>query len=209
MAELQADAGELLTDLRELAHGIHPPVLSDGGLVAAVESRAGRLPLDVTVRADDALRVRRLDADVEAAYFVICEALTNVVKHANASRALVNIAAVNGHLSLLVRDDGTGQGAAVGYGQGLTNLRGRVEALGGRFRVDGRPGGGNQRVRGPAGRGRRCLTRCGSSSPRTTTSFARAPAGCPRIQARSTSSPPSATRKSCATRSGGSLHKQY
>jgi signal transduction histidine kinase len=70
MAELKADAGELLTDLRELAHGIHPPVLSDGGLVAAVESRAGRLPLDVTVRADDALRVRRLDADVEAAYFV-------------------------------------------------------------------------------------------------------------------------------------------
>jgi signal transduction histidine kinase len=54
----------------------------------------------------------------------------------------VNIAAVNGHLSLLVRDDGTGQGAAVGHGQGLTNLHGRVEALGGRFRVDGRPGGG-------------------------------------------------------------------
>lgn len=143
LSELQADAGELLTDLRELAHGIHPPVLSDGGLVAAVEARAGRLPVDVTVRADDALRARRLDADVEAAaYFVICEALTNVVKHANATEAVVSIAALNGHLSLLVRDDGAGQGAAVGNGQGLTNLRDRVEALGGRFRVDCRPAGG-------------------------------------------------------------------
>jgi signal transduction histidine kinase len=143
LAELQSDVGELLTDLRELAHGIHPPVLSDGGLVAAIEARADRLPLEVTVRADDALRVRRLDAEVEAAvYFVICEALTNVVKHANANEALVSISAVNGHLSLLVRDDGKGREAAVGNGQGLTNLRDRVEALGGRFRVDGRPGEG-------------------------------------------------------------------
>jgi signal transduction histidine kinase len=143
LAELQSDTGELLTDLRELAHGIHPPVLSDRGLVAAVEARAGRLPLDVTIRADDALRVQRLDADVEAAaYFVICEALTNVVKHANAKEALVSISAVNGHLSLLVRDDGSGQGAPATNGQGLTNLRDRVEALGGRFRVDGRRRGG-------------------------------------------------------------------
>jgi len=143
LAELQHDAGELLIDLRELAHGIHPPVLSDGGLVAAVEARAGRLPLDVTVRADDALRVRRLDADVEAAaYFVICEALTNVVKHARASGALVRISAVNGTLSLLVRDNGIGRGRAVGNGQGLTNLRDRVEALGGRFQVDDGAGEG-------------------------------------------------------------------
>jgi signal transduction histidine kinase len=143
LAELQTDAGELLIDLRELAHGIHPPVLSDGGLVAAVEARAGRLPLEVTVRADDALREGRFDADVEAAaYFVICEALTNVVKHANANEALVSISAVNGHLSLLIRDNGKGRETAVGNGHGLTNLRDRVEALGGRFRVDGRPGGG-------------------------------------------------------------------
>jgi signal transduction histidine kinase len=143
LAELQADAGELLADLRELAHGIHPPVLSDGGLVAAVEARAGRLPLDVTVRADEALRSRRLDADVEAAaYFVICEALTNVVKHARAERALVQMSAVNGELSLLVHDDGTGLSATNGNGQGLTNLRDRVEAVGGHLRVDGRPGEG-------------------------------------------------------------------
>jgi Histidine kinase-, DNA gyrase B-, and HSP90-like ATPase len=75
-------------------------------------------------------------------HFVICEALTNVVKHAYANVALVSITAVNGHLSLLVRDDGKGREAAVGNGQGLTNLRDRVEALGGRFRVDGRPGEG-------------------------------------------------------------------
>jgi signal transduction histidine kinase len=143
LAELQADAGELLADLRELAHGIHPPVLSDGGLVAAVEARAGRLPLDVTVRADEELRSRRLDADVEAAaYFVICEALTNVIKHASAERALVHMAAVNGGLSLLVHDDGTGFSTSNGNGQGLTNLRDRVEAVGGRLRVDGRPGEG-------------------------------------------------------------------
>jgi signal transduction histidine kinase len=143
LAELQADAGELLADLRELAHGIHPPVLSDGGLVAAVEARAGRLPLDVTVRADEALRSRRLDADVEAAaYFVICEALTNVIKHARAERALVQMSALNGELSLLVHDDGTGLSTTNGNGQGLTNLRDRVEAVGGHLRVDGRPGEG-------------------------------------------------------------------
>jgi hypothetical protein len=143
LAELQADAGELLADLRELAHGIHSPVLSDGGLVAAVEARAGRLPLDVTVRADEALRSRRLDADVEAAaYFVICEALTNVIKHARAERALVHMSAVNGELSLLVHDDGTGLSTTNGNGQGLTNLRDRVDAVGGRLRVDGRPGEG-------------------------------------------------------------------
>ena len=143
LAELQADAGELLADLRELAHGIHPPVLSDGGLVAAVEARASRLPLDVVVSADDALRVRRFDADVEAAaYFVICEALTNVVKHAEADGARVRISAVDGQLSLVVRDDGAGLGTANGRGHGLTNLRDRVEAVGGVLRVDGRPGEG-------------------------------------------------------------------
>jgi len=141
LAELQSDAGELLIDLRDLAHGIHPPVLSDGGLVAAVNARADRLLLDVSVRADEAVRARRFDADVEAAaYFVICEALTNVVKHAHAHEVLVSISAVNGHLALMVRDDGTGMGR--GTGQGLTNLRDRVEALGGRLRLDPAPTGG-------------------------------------------------------------------
>ncbi|HEY3260989.1 MAG TPA: sensor histidine kinase [Pseudonocardiaceae bacterium] len=149
LAEVQADATELLADLRELAHGIHPPVLSDRGLVEAIETRADRLPIAVEVLAAPALRERRFGEEVEgAAYFVVCEALTNVVKHAAASTAVVELAATNGHLSILVRDDGTGAGAAAGSiyanGHGLTNLRDRVEALGGSLRIDGNPGTGTQ-----------------------------------------------------------------
>lgn len=147
LTELQSDAGELLTDLRELAHGIHPPVLSDGGLVAAVEARVGRLPLDVTVHADADVRARRLGPDVEAAaYFVVCEALTNVVKHARAASAAVDVATVDGSLTLRITDDGTGDRCTLssGSGTGLTNLRDRVEALGGRLHVDARPGEGTR-----------------------------------------------------------------
>ena len=143
LAETQADAGDLLSDLRELAHGIHPPVLTDGGLVAAVEARAGRLPLGVTVRADLSTRTRRFGADVEAAaYFVACEALTNVVKHAGASQAVVSLTADDGLLRLQVRDDGAGLNGSGGKGHGLTNLRDRVEALGGQLLVEGGDGGG-------------------------------------------------------------------
>ena len=143
LVETQADASELLTDLRELAHGIHPPVLTDGGLVAAVEARAGRMPLGVTVQADDTIRHRRFAADVEAAaYFVACEALTNVVKHADAADAVVTLTAGNGRLRLQVSDDGAGVNGSGGKGQGLTNLRDRVEALGGQLTVEPGPGGG-------------------------------------------------------------------
>ncbi len=143
LAELQSDARELMADLRDLAHGIHPPVLSDGGLVAAVEARTARLTLATAVTADEGLRVRRFDPDVEAAaYFVVCEALTNVVKHARAGAVEVELSATNGHLSLRVRDDGEGTPTVNGSGQGLTNLRDRVEALGGRLRVDSAPGEG-------------------------------------------------------------------
>jgi signal transduction histidine kinase len=153
--ELQGDARNLLADLRELAHGIHPPVLSDQGLVVAVEARADRLPLEVRVHADAALRAGRLDAEVEgAAYFVICEALTNVVKHSAAHRAGVDLSTKDGRLSVVVRDDGVGLGAANGHGHGLTNLRDRVEALGGRLDVDSEPGAGTSvRAELPAGAG--------------------------------------------------------
>jgi signal transduction histidine kinase len=152
--ELQGDARDLLTDLRELAHGIHPPVLSDQGLVVAVQARADRLPLEVRVHADAALRAGRLDAEVEgAAYFVICEALTNVVKHADAHSAGIEMSTKDGQLSVRVRDDGVGLGAVNGNrgqnnggqgngGHGLTNLRDRVEALGGHLSVHSEPGGG-------------------------------------------------------------------
>jgi DNA-binding NarL/FixJ family response regulator/signal transduction histidine kinase len=119
LVETQADASELLTDLRELAHGIHPPVLTDGGLVAAVEARAGRLPLGVTVRADETMRSRRFGPDIEAAaYFVACEALTNVVKHAGASQAVVSLTADAGRLDLEVVDDGVGVNGSGAKGTG-------------------------------------------------------------------------------------------
>ncbi len=145
LADVQADATELLADLRELVHGIHPPVLSDRGLVAAIETRADRLPVAIEVRAEPELRERRFGEDVEgAAYFVVCEALTNVVKHAAASAATVELSASNGHLSIVVDDDGTGAHPAAADGHGLTNLRDRVEALGGALRVDARPGAGTR-----------------------------------------------------------------
>jgi signal transduction histidine kinase len=90
------------------------------------------------VRADDRVRLSRFDPEVEAAaYFVVCEALTNVVKHANATEAVVSLAAADGQLRLQVRDDGSGLGDRDANGQGLTNLRDRVEALGGRILVEG------------------------------------------------------------------------
>jgi signal transduction histidine kinase len=144
LAEMQRDVRELLTELRELAHGIHPPVLSDSGLVAAVEARAGRLPVPVVVRAEDGLHRQRFPEDVEgAAYFVVCEALTNVLKHAAASGTEIELAATGEVLSIDVSDDGAGFGVP-GRGTGLTNTRDRVEALGGRLRIDSRPGAGTR-----------------------------------------------------------------
>ena len=141
--ELHADARELLADLRELAHGIHPPLLSDRGLVAAVQARADRLPLDIAVHAESGLRERRLDTDVEgAAYFVVCEALTNMVKHSAADAAGIHLSTVDGKLVVLVHDNGIGLPDGQTNGHGLTNLRDRVETLGGRLMVDGTPGGG-------------------------------------------------------------------
>jgi len=145
LADVQADATELLADLRELVHGIHPPVLSDRGLVAAIQTRADRLPVAIDVCAEPELRERRFGEDVEgAAYFVVCEALTNVVKHADASAATVELSASNGHLSIVVSDDGTGAHPAAAAGHGLTNLRDRVEALGGALNVDACPGAGTR-----------------------------------------------------------------
>jgi signal transduction histidine kinase len=145
LTELQEDALELLTELRELAQGIHPPVLSDKGLVAAVEARADRLSLPVTVRADEVLRIRRLDNDIEgAAYYLICEALTNVVKHSGATQSDVALSSANNCLRIDVNDDGVGLGRVNGDGMGLTNIRDRVEALGGHLEIDSGPGVGTR-----------------------------------------------------------------
>jgi signal transduction histidine kinase len=124
-------------ELRELAHGILPPVLTDGGLRAGVRAVVTRLdlPVDVDVPAD------RLPAEIEAsAYFIVAEALTNVVKHAQAEHAEVRAFVQDGMLHVTVRDDGIG-GAEPG-GHGLVGMSDRVTALGGRLRIENPHDGG-------------------------------------------------------------------
>ena len=100
LTDLQDQAREMLRDLRELAHGIHPPVLSDNGLVAALESRVTRFPISVQILADDGLRDERFSEDVEGtAYFVACESLTNVAKHAGTDGARVRLSHSGNRLS--------------------------------------------------------------------------------------------------------------
>ena len=139
LVELQDQARVTLTDLRELARGIHPPVLSDNGLVAAVESGVARFPIPLTVEADDGMRAVRFPDDVETtAYYVVREALANTAKHANATHASVRLARSNGHLHIAISDDGCGIGtlapASTSHG-GLANIRDRVAALRGTVRV--------------------------------------------------------------------------
>ncbi len=142
LEEVSGDAQGLLEELRELAHGIRPPVLADRGLVGALEARAARLPVDVEILADPAVAASRYDDDVEgAAWFAASELCTNALKHSGASRLRLSLGEEGGVLRLVVGDDGTGLPAAAD-GSGLRGLRDRVEALGGRLHVDSRPGGG-------------------------------------------------------------------
>ncbi|HLZ26570.1 MAG TPA: sensor histidine kinase [Chloroflexota bacterium] len=141
--EVQADAGRLLDDLRELASGIHPVVLTDGGIIAALRSRADHLPLQVVIEADPEVRQRRYPEAVEAAgYFIACEALANVLKHAGAARATVGIRAEDHCLALSVRDDGRGFDLSAVKPSGLRGLEDRAAALGGRLEVSSCPGSG-------------------------------------------------------------------
>jgi signal transduction histidine kinase len=143
LTNLQDQAREMLRDLRELAHGIHPPVLSDNGLVAALESRASRFPISVQILADDGLRAERFSEDVEGtAYFVACESLTNVAKHAGTDGARVRLSHPGGRLCLVVEDDGQGFEANGARTGGLANIGDRVEALHGRLTIDSRLGAG-------------------------------------------------------------------
>jgi signal transduction histidine kinase len=130
---------QALKELRELARGIHPAVLSDRGLGAAVEAIAHRAPLPVEV---GELPDERFPEHVElAAYFVISEALTNIAKYAGASHANVAVIKNNGSLMVEVADDGVG-GADVEAGSGLRGLAARLESIEGRLVVDSEPGGG-------------------------------------------------------------------
>ncbi len=128
-----------LEELRELARGLHPAVLSDHGLRAAIEAVADVAPLPVAV---DVPLDERLPETVEAAaYFVVCEALTNVAKYARASEARVRVARTDDHAQVEVVDDGVG-GADERDGSGLRGLADRVEALGGRLVVSSPAGAG-------------------------------------------------------------------
>ena len=138
--EALSHAEQASSELRELAHGILPAALVRSGLRAGVESLLSRVSLPVRVD----LRVDRMSDGIEAtAYFVISEALTNVVKHAHATRAEVSAFIERDTLQIEIRDDGIG-GARGGHGTGLGGLEDRVVALDGRFLVESPPGGGTR-----------------------------------------------------------------
>jgi signal transduction histidine kinase len=147
LAQVRDGLREVLAELRDLAHGIHPAVLSYGGLAAALEDVAERLPLSVRVTAP----VTRVAIAVEAtAYFVACEALANVVKHAGTGSATVRVDIDDAQLNLQIADDGVG--GVTSKGHGLSNIVDRVNALDGEVTIVSPPGKGTRlEVRIPCG----------------------------------------------------------
>jgi PAS domain S-box-containing protein len=138
LAEAGDELAVALDELRELARGLHPAILSDRGLRAALEMLAGRVPIPVEVDVPD----ERLPESVEAAaYYLIAEALTNVTKYAEASAVRIRLAAGDGNVVVEVSDDGVG-GADPATGSGLRGLADRVEALGGSLEVASPAGAG-------------------------------------------------------------------
>jgi signal transduction histidine kinase len=139
---LSAAGDELLLaldELRELARGLHPAILTDRGLQAALESLADRAPFPVEI---EGVPSERLDEALEAAlYYVAAESLTNAAKHAQASAARIVVSATDQLAALEVYDDGRG-GANLSAGSGLRGLADRVEALGGRLDVRSAVAGG-------------------------------------------------------------------
>jgi signal transduction histidine kinase len=132
--QLVSETASALDDLRDLARGIYPPLLANRGLVAALEAQARKAPMPVEIEAGS---VGRYSQEAEAAvYFCTLEALQNVAKYANSSRAVVRLRGRDGLLSFEVQDDGTGfDAASTRPGAGLTNMRDRLEALGGRLEI--------------------------------------------------------------------------
>ncbi len=145
LAELQSSAQHAVADLRSLARGIHPAVLSSRGLVEAIDSIAARMPVGVRVDADPTVREVRYAPEIEgAAYFVVAEALANVLKHSGATEATVTISASDSWLRVAIADDGRGFDAGAVRESGLRGLRDRVAALGGHVVIDG--GGSGTRL---------------------------------------------------------------
>lgn len=143
LVELHRDLAGLLVRLREFAHAIHPPVLADQGLLVAIEAQAARLPVEVMIESDPALRGVRYPQHIESAtWYVVAEALTNAVKHAQASRVLVALTQPDTRLAVEVRDDGCGFDPAAVHGLGLASLADRISVVNGILRIDSRPGRG-------------------------------------------------------------------
>ena len=138
----QREVALSLEELRDLARGIHPPILTDRGLEAAITALAAHSPVPVSVSVG--VPERPAAAVETAAYFVVAEALANAIKHGRAERIDVRIWRSNGTLVAEVEDDDAG--GADPEGSGLTGLRQRVAALDGTFTVDS-PAGGPTRVR--------------------------------------------------------------
>lgn len=138
LTRLGTGLNDVLDDLRELSRGLHPAVLSEGGLAPALGSLARRSAVPVELHLD--LGTERFEEPVEVtAYYVASEALTNTAKHAQASRSELRATQRDSWLELVVSDDGRG-GAAASSGSGLTGLVDRVEAIGGAIHIDSRPG---------------------------------------------------------------------
>jgi signal transduction histidine kinase len=139
LAEADAEVVDALAELRALARGIHPAILTEEGLAPALAGLARRTPVPVQV----SVCRERLPAAIEAAvYYLAAEALANTVKHAHASQVSIDVARSNGRLAVNVADEGNG-GADAG-GAGLRGLRDRVEALDGQLQVDSAPGHGTR-----------------------------------------------------------------
>ncbi len=139
LAHIDAGLTDALHELREMARGIHPAILAEGGLRPALKILARRslIPVDLQVHTDE-----RLPEPVEvSAYYVVAEALTNTAKHARASAVRVEVEVAAEVLRVAVRDDGAG-GADLARGTGLVGLKDRVEALGGRIFLDSPRGAG-------------------------------------------------------------------
>ncbi|GLW12336.1 hypothetical protein Misp01_74640 [Microtetraspora sp. NBRC 13810] len=145
LALLREQARQTLNDLRELAAGIHPSVLSQGGLVEAVEERCSRLPVRTTVLAEPGLRERRFPDEVEGAvYLTVSEAVANALKHAAAARIEVRLAHAAGKLEAFVDDDGIGFDRRAVSSAGLDRLADRLAALGGGVDIVSAPGAGTR-----------------------------------------------------------------
>jgi len=139
IAQAREEAQRAIEELRELASGLHPTVLSERGLGPALDALCSRAPVPVELSGVPSTRLR--PAVEAAAYFVTSEALTNVAKYARANEAFVQLSLESDCLRLQVRDDGVG-GADPANGSGLRGLRDRCEAIDGRFELRSPPGGG-------------------------------------------------------------------